>query len=535
MQKIIKISSKIGLVLSLTASLTISSHVYAQKAAPNWFNLDPDTDKLRGVSTEKAYQELLKSKKSTTIVVAVIDSGIEIDHPSLKNKLWTNEKEINGKDGVDDDGNGYIDDKYGWDFIGGKDGRDVKDDTYEVTREYVKLSALYKDATEKTVKNKKEFRYYNEKVKPKFEKKRSEMKSSLEQFAPVYQAFTEAIKEAKKALNKDTIEKDDLKNWNPSDDDGKRQKGILTMLLSQGGAQEIEGYYEYLSNAVEKGLNPDFEPRTIVGDNYANGNERGYGNNEVEGPDAEHGTHVAAIIAGERNAGHPMQGVANDVKIMTLRAVPNGDERDKDIANAIRYAVDNGARVVNMSFGKEFSPQKHLVDDAVKYAEKKGVLLVHAAGNDSKNIDIEDNFPTKRYLNGKLAKNWIEVGALDWGNEGRILADFTNYGKKSIDIFAPGVDIYSAVPDYKYKDNSGTSMAAPVVAGVAALVLSYYPNLSAVQLREILIKSSRKFPKEMVNKPGAGGTKVPLEEISINSGFINAYDALIMAEKMSKK
>lgn len=519
--------------LGITTSLSFSIG-FAQKAQPNWFNLDPQQDNLRGVSAEKAYKELLKDKKSTTIIVAVIDSGIEIDHPSLKNKVWTNEKEINGKDGVDDDGNGYIDDKYGWDFIGGKDGKDVNQDSYELTREYARLLPIYKDVDEKTAKNKKEFAYFKD-VKEKFEKKRGEMEKGMEGVKPVYEMVKNGMETAKKALNKEEVSLADLKTWTPSSDEDKQIKTTLISVLSQYDLEQINGYYEYVEKGLKYGLNPDFNPRTIVGDNYVDGKEKGYGNNEVEGPDAEHGTHVAAIIAGERNAGLAMRGVADNVKIMTLRTVPNGDERDKDIANSIRYAVDNGARVVNMSFGKDFSPSKKLVDDAVKYAEKKGVLLVHAAGNDSKNIDKENNFPTKKYLNGKLAKNWIEVGALDWGSKGNFLADFTNYGKSSIDIFAPGVDIYSAIPDAKYKDNSGTSMAAPVVAGVAALILSYYPEFKATQLREIIIKSSRKFPLEKVNKPGSETEKVELKEISIDAGLINVYDALLLAEKMAKK
>ncbi len=533
MQNIFKNKTKHLLALGITASLSFST-AFAQKAKLNWFNADPKQDNLRGVSAEKAYQELVKDKKSTTIIVAVIDSGIEIDHPSLKNKIWKNEKEVNGKDGVDDDGNGYIDDKYGWDFIGGKDGKDINQDTYELTREYVRLLPTYKDADEKTAKNKKEFQYFKL-VKEQFEKKRKELEEGKVNVLPVYTIVTEGLNKVKKATKKDEVTLADVKEWTPSSEEDKETKNLLIRVLSQYDLEQITGYYEYVEKGLNYGLNPEFNPRPVVGDNYADGKEKFYGNNEVEGPDAEHGTHVAGIIAGQRNAGLSMEGVADNVRIMTLRTVPNGDERDKDIANSIRYAVDNGARVINMSFGKEFSPQKQLVDDAVKYAEKKGVLLVHAAGNDSKNIDTARNFPTKKFLNGKLAKNWIEVGALDWGSNGRFLADFTNYGKKSIDIFAPGVDIYSAVPDYKYKDNSGTSMAAPVVAGVAAMILSYYPNLKVTELRDIIIKSSRKFPKEKVNKPGSETEKVELGELSIDAGLINVYDALLLAEKMTKK
>jgi subtilisin family serine protease len=292
---------------------------------------------------------------------------------------------------------------------------------------------------------------------------------------------------------------------------------------------------DYFMAKLKYHLNPEYNSRSIVGDDYQNVKEKGYGNNDVTGTFAEHGTHVAGIIAANRTNNLGIKGIADNVRIMVIRAVPNGDERDKDVANAIYYAVENGARVINMSFGKDYSPHKEAVDAAVKYAEDKGVLLVHGAGNDGKNIDDADNYPTREISTKKVANNWLEVGASSWGDAARFVGDFSNYGKKSVDVFAPGVDVYSTIPRHGYKSNSGTSMAAPVTAGVGALLLSYFPELTAEQVRDIILKSTVKYKGLMVNKPGQGKkpAMVSFEELSVSGGIVNAYEAVRMAESLA--
>jgi cell wall-associated protease len=281
-------------------------------------------------------------------------------------------------------------------------------------------------------------------------------------------------------------------------------------------------------NGMEYGYNPEFDPRSIVGDNYTNTEERFYGNNDVKGTFPVHGTHVAGVIAANRKNNLGINGIADNVKIMALRAVPNGDERDKDIANAIRYAVDNGAKIINMSFGKDYSPQKDAVDKAVKYAEAKGVLLVHAAGNDDDNNDTKPSFPTRYYKDGKEAANWIEVGASGWGADSTLAADFSNYGKKSVNFFAPGVQLYSTTPANGYETMDGTSFASPAVSGVAAILLSYFPNLTPLQVKDILIKSTRKFDSLMVKKSDKTGV-VKFSDLSSSGGLVNAYEAVKLA------
>ncbi len=517
------------------SAFALASFAQAQEKITNWQNLDYKTDGVRGISTEKAYNELLKGKTSTTIIVAVIDSGTEIDHEDLKDMIWVNPKEI-PNNGKDDDNNGYIDDINGWDFLGGKDGKDVSQDNYEVTREMARLRKLYtgKDVAKLPTKEK----AYYDKVAKLYEEKAGESKGTLMQISMMQKMYLDANAKVKKHLKKDVFTKDEVENIKSDEKEVKEaKKTLLGMMERELDEKAFEEYTKHYGDALKYGYNEEFNSRSVIGDDYANLKEKGYGNNEVEGPDAQHGTHVAGIIGANRKNNLGVQGVADNVKLMILRTVPDGDERDKDIANAIIYAADNGARVVNMSFGKSFSPNKSRVDEAVKYAEKKGVLLVHAAGNDAKDVDVEDNFPTKRMLNKKVAKNWIEVGASDMGKTmEKFTANFSNYGQKTVDVFAPGVDIYNTVPNQKYEHLSGTSMASPVVAGAAALILSYYPHLNVVQLKDILLKSSIKYI-DQVNKPNEEGkpSMIEFNKLSITGGIINVYEAVKMAETIKPK
>ncbi len=505
----------------------------AAKAPENWFNLDRSESQITGVSTEKAY-ELLKNKPSKTVTVAVIDGGIDVKHEDLQGKIWVNEKEIPGN-GVDDDKNGYVDDINGWNFIGGKDGKNVNNDSYELTRQYAALRNRFEGKKVRR-RDKADYEKYL-KVKETFEEKIQELKGQAASYKNITEAYRKAHPFLKTYLGKDTLTAESVAAITSTDEKVQWAKKVMEFAFENKiDEKELKEAEEYFDRSLNYGYNPDFDPRNIVGDNYSNLKEKGYGNNDVKGPDAKHGTHVAGIIAANRANSLGMKGVADNVKIMAIRAVPNGDERDKDIANAIRYAVDNGAQIINMSFGKDYSPQKQAVDEAVQYAASKGVLLVHAAGNDSKDIDAENNFPSKKLLNGKTEiTNWLEIGASSWGAKDKFVGNFSNYGKKTVDVFAPGVDVYSTTPESKYESLSGTSMAAPVTSGVAALVLSYYPQLTAAQLKDILTKSSVKFNGVEVNKPGEKGETVAFDNLSITGGVVNAYEAVKAAEDISKQ
>lgn len=545
------------LLLSLLPSFAL--HAQEQNSAedttiaireiPNdWYLRDPETDSVQGVSAERVYQTLLKGKPSRTVVVAVIDSGVDIEHEDLKDNLWVNTDEIAGN-GKDDDKNGYVDDVHGWNFIGGKEGN-VDADTYEVTREYARLKPKYENVVAKDVskKNREEFAYW-EKVKAKYERDSKFSKEQYDQYLEQYNLYKNAfmtIHYCDSLLQQELgepVTKSSLANITAANDTIEFAKQTLSRILEsvEGDVevsvflQELAGYIDQLQEgvhhyktAVEYGYNTEFDSRKIVGDNPSDVSERFYGNNDVEGPDARHGTHVAGIIAANRNNNIGVKGIADNVKIMSVRAVPNGDERDKDVANAIRYAADNGAHIINMSFGKGFSPHKEVVDKAVKYAESKGVLLVHAAGNDGDNLDEESNFPNRSYVSGGEADTWLDIGASSWGADENFVGSFSNYGKKSVDLFAPGVQIYSTTPNDTYENLQGTSMAAPATSGVAAIIMSYFPDLTAEQVKEILRQSTRKFDGLKVMKPGSKD-EVPFEQLSSSGGMVNAYQAVKLA------
>jgi cell wall-associated protease len=521
----------------------------------DWFLRDPETDSLQGVSAEKTYSTLLKGKPSKTVLVAVIDSGVDIDHEDLKDVIWVNEDEIAGN-GVDDDKNGYIDDVHGWSFIGGKLGN-VNEDTYEVTREYVRLKGKYEniDSTKISKKDKPAYDYWK-KVKTKYDADSKHNQEQYDLYKQQYEIYTNAFKTISycdsllQARYGHPMTKAALASITTTNDTIAFAKQTLTKILESVDVAditateflaELDGFLDQLNEgvehyrtAVEFGYNQNFDPRSVVGDDPKNLTQKGYGNNDVEGPDARHGTHVAGIIAANRNNTVGIKGIADNVRIMPIRAVPNGDERDKDIANAIRYAADNGAQIINMSFGKSFSPNKDIVDQAVKYAESKGVLMIHAAGNDGNNLDSAANFPNKAFAAGGQAKTWLEIGASSFGADEEFVGSFSNYGKKSVDLFAPGVQIYSTTPNNSYEDLQGTSMACPATAGVAAMLLSYFPNLKATDVKEILRQSTRKFNQLKVNKPGS---KEPVEfdKLSSTGGLINAYEAVKLAMSMSNK
>lgn len=529
--------------LLVAFSMALPFFGMAQLSTPpqNWQHLDMVEDGVLGVSTDKAYEELLKDKESTTVVVAVIDGGVDPLHEDLKDVMWKNPGEIPGNK-IDDDNNGYVDDVYGWNFIGGKNGENVHHDQLEITRLYAHYDKKYKNADRSKLskKEKKEYDKYKE-----IEKIITEEREQAAANTALYTSMLDAVKTVEKSIGKEDIAAEDLDDFQSDDPKVARSAQIMQNMLSQGGTVEelksqLQDAIDYFTGQAEYNYNPDLKVRHIVGDNYADSYERNYGNNDVKGPDASHGTHVAGIIAATRHNGIGMDGIADNVKIMAVRAVPDGDERDKDVANSIIYAVDNGASVINMSFGKGYSWDKKAVDKAVKYAMKHDVLLVHAAGNSHQDNDGTDNFPhdkfEKRGLFGpKNAKNWIEVGALSWKPGEDMAATFSNYGKENVDLFAPGVDIYSTFPDNEYNAISGTSMASPVVAGVAALIRSYYPELTAEQVKDVLLSNTVTTKNAKVKLPGGEGKVVSFTDLSVTGGTVNAYEALKAAAKVKGK
>ena len=546
--------STLGKAMGLSAALMVTGMgVFAQQdkntkpgeVPKGWHLLDKTKDGYYGISLDKAY-EFVKTKKlkSKTVLVAVIDSGIDTLHEDLKEVLWRNPKEIPGN-GIDDDKNGYVDDVYGWNFIGNKDGRNVKQDSYEGARVYHKLKTKYAgqniDPTTLKGNDLEEYKVWLA--------ARKKVEGDGANPAMDLMGLKTALKMAKRndsimrvTMNKEVFTGAELDTFTVTTAAGMSAKGGLLYLFKANDMLEltnkdfIGGFEEFVNGEVKKVESKEKAPPTyradIVGDNEADINDKYYGNPDVMASTPLHGTHVAGIIGAVRNNGKGMDGVADNVKIMMIRAVPDGDEHDKDIALAIRYAVDNGAKIINMSFGKDFSPEKKWVDEAVQYAKSKGVLLVHAAGNDAKNVDTLPNYPNPVYQENKArASNWITVGASGDPKAGGITAGFSNYGKQEVDVFAPGVKIYSTVPGGNtYNSLQGTSMASPVVAGTAAFLLSYFPTLTPEQLKYAIEKSAQ-APAEKVKTPGTG-EEVPLSELSITGGVINVYEAAKIASTL---
>ena len=446
--------------------IAISAKAIAQPVdgTLNWYNQEG-----QGMFTEKAYK-YLKKKESKTVIVGVIDSGVDIEHEDLDGKIWVNSGEIAGN-GIDDDNNGYIDDIHGWNFLGNAAGEHVNEARLEKTRILAALAPKYDGIDPNSIEKDAEYELYL--------KVKEEVASGRAQF--------------------------------------EQYMGMLDKLP--------EDAQNYIKSQMDYNLNVDFDDRSLIGDDPNDFSDINYGNADVEGPDALHGTHVSGIIGAIRGNTLGGDGVAENVKIMVLRAVPNGDEFDKDIALAVRYAVDNGAEVINMSFGKAYSPHQKEVYEAFKYADSKGVLLIHAAGNDAKDIDVEPNYPTSMYsFQTEQLDHFVTIGASTKNKGSELVASFSNYGAKGVDVFAPGFEIFNAVPQSEYMNLQGTSMAAPMVAGAAAMLKSYFPKLTMKEIKEIMYETSIKY------------TKVEgFAEKSVTGGVINIYKAAKACKKRSKK
>lgn len=505
---------------------TAKQGIVSEEQFNKWAHTDLATDTIPGMSLNKAYQ-FLEGKKGETVIVGVIDSGIDIEHEDLKDVLWTNPKEIAGN-GIDDDKNGYVDDIYGWNFLGGNG--DPAPEQLEITRLVARWMPRFDGKTIEDISEaeKADFEKYQEYLEA-YKASSSRHFKTMERL----EIIGDNIAEIKKYLVKDTFTIEDLEGIETEDEDFKNK--VTDILGLYGRGLDEAAYLEfYESQKKNKNYDFNFDGRAIVGDNPQDITDTKYGNGFVIGSKDEesHGTHVAGIILATRNNGIGLDGVATNAKLMSVRAVPDGDERDKDVALAIKYAVDNGAKVINMSFGKSFSPYRHWVFDAIKYAEKHDVLLVHAAGNDNKDIDVKDNFPNDSEDKiTEIADNVLTVGAMSINYDENLPATFSNYGKKNVDVFAPGVQIYSTVPKDEYAKYSGTSMASPETAGVATLIRSYYPQLSASQVKHVIMNSGTKINMEVL-VPGKEGEKVNFSELSVTGSVVNAYNALLLADKM---
>ena len=485
--------------------------------------------KNQGIALHQAYSLLDSTARSPKkVVVAIIDSGSDVDHEDLKDNIWINNDEVVGNM-LDDDANGYVDDVFGWNFIGGQDSSHVNYDTYELTRLYVKgleLFSVFDTLTNIPDSLTDEYLQFKD-IEEEFEAERSSLESELIQIKQLQQNIESILF----FLGETSLDSVEVNNYLSDEIEPSMQMqealGFVALLQDNGiNEQLIDEYIEQIGVQLEYGYNISFDPRSIVGDDYEDLDNRFYGNSDVKGPDYDHGTHVAGIIAANRDNNIGAIGITQ-VELMIIRAVPNGDERDKDVANAIRYAVDNGADVINMSFGKSYSPELFYVKQAIEYAAQNEVLMVHAAGNDGANIDSVANYPSPIISDGSSSPYLITVGASGWQGVNELAAFFSNYGASTVDLFAPGVDIYSTMPNQEYELSNGTSMAAPVVSGVFALLMQYFPEYSPLEIKEIIVSSVVKTD-EQIMLPGQSleAQYVPFDSLSKHGGIVNAYRAV---------
>lgn len=524
-------------IINLTAVSAQEMPVKPADLPKNWHVLDLKKDGYFGVSLNQAY-DFLKGKKSKTVIVATIDSGVDTLQKDLQPVLWVNTKEKAGN-GKDDDNNGYTDDLHGWNFLGGPNNKCDVNETTEEVREYYRLKGKYAAiTTAAAAKDKAEYAYWI-RVKSIRDSTIGKSQAELDQLSPLMNALVTTDAFIKKSLSLkagQTFTKNDLNKLDSKNDTLSKSKYIWGLILqdadsSKTDTKTITELSEYITK-LNNDVNPDLEARKrVVGDNPDDFNDKKYGSNQLKFEDASHGTGVAGLIGAIRNNGYGIDGIADNVRIMAIKAVPNGDEYDKDIAAAIRYAVDNGAKVVNMSFGKKISPHKKWVDDAIKYAAENDVLLVQASGNDNQDVDAKPEFPNDTFLDGSTTDNLISVGASSALNDENLAATFSNYGKKNVDVFAPGVKVTSIDKDAEFNTADGTSFASPVTAGIAALVLEYYPTLSAKQLKEVILASAKPLQGMQVIKPGSK-EKVDFTALSKSGGVVNALEALKAASKL---
>ena len=524
-------------LLKSSNSLTHKTEKVEDAQLKVWSAADLATDTIPGMSVDKAYAELIPNLKGTNVIVAVIDSGIDIEHEDLKNVIWINRGEI-PNNGIDDDKNGFIDDVHGWNFLG-----DIVGENLEFTRIVRRYDAKFngKDITEINEADLETFGLY-QKAKAEQLKNYEETKVNRDRYTQMLAQVTDANNQISKKLGKEDYTAEELAAISDPSDDEQKNIAVLTQMLSYGGSipefmVRLNGGVDYYDGRMKNHFNMDTDFRGVLNDDPYDITDISYGNNDVDGPnplkeDALHGTHVAGIIAAQRGNGIGMDGVAQNVEIMVIRAVPDGDEYDKDVALAIRYAVDNGAKVINTSFGKGYSQNPEWVWDAIKYAGKKDVLIVNAAGNDGVDLDVTTSYPNDQNGTGaEMSDNFITIGALNYKYGEEMVATFSNYGATSVDLFSPGVKIWSTTPLDTYEYLQGTSMASPNVAGVAAMIRSYYPKLSAKQVKQVLMDSGLRTSTPVV----VGGDESniqPFDAISKSGNTANLYNALIMASKM---
>lgn len=512
----------------------------------NWHWKDYQKDTVHGISLRQAYHYLATiNNKPSPIIVAVMDGGVDTNHMDLKSKLWTNPKEISSN-GIDDDKNGYVDDIHGWNFLGGKDGQNIDKAADEKSRIYHRYKSQFENITDtndlKTELQKNQYKVWKQTAKEiEFTE---EDAANLQYIKMATNALQKLGKSIIKEINDTNFTIQTLEPFQPlgrTTLDAKlaylRTAQIIGIEKETPYTEVVNELKEYIEgkdkSAKAKSTPPENIRASIIKDNYESLADKYYGNNDITGPGAKHGTHVAGLVASIPDSSWNVNKLYPPIQIMGVRVVPNGDEYDKDVALGIRYAVDNGAKVINMSFGKSYSPEQIWVDSAIRYAASKDVLIIHAAGNEYYDLNIKPVYPNPySYFLKDTANNVITVAASsDFFINETLLTDFSNFGPAIVDVLSPGEKIYSTIPGVNnYGFLQGTSMAAPIVSHIAAMIRSYFPSLSAVEVKKIIKQSVWKPNEQDISYdiPQKEETK-SLAEIASAGGIVNAAKAIQIA------
>lgn len=511
------------------------------KSTKNWLHLDIQLDSVPGISLRRAYDSILKDQKGNTIIVAVLDTELDINHIELKNKIWINKNEI-PNNGKDDDGNGYIDDVHGWNFLGINKDKSLHFANSEIVRflRNFKTDHQTNNKSSDTISTQHK-RYIN--LEKDYQKRVESLKKDQE-----YGDFLVDNYPKSKALLKEIFPKENytVKQLDSLDaiyskTDKKKADLIFYMadfIRYDLSVSYIQNYKYTADGKRNKSYNLKYYDRDLLNDREENLSYTNYGNPSISSDlhISEHGTIVSGLIAADRDNQTGIKGIMKEVKIMPLKVSPiGGSVHDKDIALAIKYAVDHGAKVINMSFGKNLSKNKKWVEDAIKYAASKDVLIVSSAGNSNKNLDVVENYPNdQEFSKPEIASNFIKVGAIGWNPNKSFKSYFSNYGKSQVDLFAPGENIKTTKPFDSFKTDSGTSLSAAITSGVAGLIFSYYPELSASEVKRILMESGILCTIPVNIAPyGEKEKLVPFNELSKSGRVLNAYNALLLAERLT--
>lgn len=531
----------------------------------DWYNCSFGEDGVYGAEVNKAYEFLKGKKVKKRPVVALIGTGLDVEHEDLKQAIWVNPGEQ--ADGKDRDKNGFIDDINGWNFLGGKNGQVMERLIQEGDREFLRLKDKYADYITsngeffkiidgKRVKvsapeNLSEYSYYKNVVMPESQLARIYGGWNMAYVIAEYgQKFKEDLR-AKFPGQRITLQEFQT-CYDPNAPQDTLSDVTFTLIATAFQLYKTDDldfvYKTFVETGVARGKESYEEAlkaygydgrKDIVGDDYLNINDNKYGNNVLLTSDAGLGTMQGGIIGGKRGNGLGNDGIMDEAEIMALRVTASGGEPYiKDMVLAIRYAADHGVDIIVLPQQNTLYPdgQKEWMIEALRYAESKGILVIVPAWELSQDLAKQTFYPNRRMTGDKELTNLMVISSSDKEGNPSLNA---NYGAKELDLFAPGINIYSAYTGDTYQIGSGVGLASASVAGVAALIKAYYPHLTGSQIRDILLESvtSRKGVEVEKGIEVDGKQTQDLflfDDLCLSGGILNAYQAIMAADKLGK-